>query len=468
MSNLLAVLSQGTNSLAAHRAALATAGHNLQNAATPGYARQRAELEAVVPPSFENGAFIGQGVTLSTVSQARDRFLEQQMPAALANKARSSAESDSLKALSALDPANSSGVPAALSNFYAAMRAMSQDPGDPGLRQVAVSSSRQLALAFGRTSKSIEAARTGIDASLGGNVRQANAAAANVASLNKQIQMARSTGAEPNDLLDARQRSIDRLVELTGATPIPSGPSDITMALPGGGTLVSAQKAASLSLVGDAANGGHLVLRLSPADGSPPVPVVSSAVGGTLGGLLDARDGALARAGTALDTVAFDLAGAVNVAHRAGFGLDGSTGHDLFNAGPSVAGAASRLAVDPAVLAEPKLLAAASSLAGVPGDNSNLVAVIATESAILSGGGDAGQSLAALTTAFGAQAESAQAVSRQDSTILDNLSSMREAVSGVSIDEEMINLTKAQRAFEATMKVIQTADSMLDTLLKLR
>jgi flagellar hook-associated protein 1 FlgK len=468
MSNLLALLSQGASSLSAHQQALATAGHNLQNAATPGYARQRAELMATVPAELAAGAFIGRGVTMGTVSQARDRFLEQQLPSAIASRARSSAESDSLAALSVLDPSDSSGVPAALGAFYSSMRALSQDPGNSSLRQAAVASSRRLALAFGRSAKAIEAARTGIDASLAGAVDQINDAAASVAALNGQIKIARSSGAEPNDLLDARQRSIDRLAELTGAIPIPNGTGDVTIALPGGGTLVSGNQAAKLSLVGDASNGGHVVLRLSPADGAPAVPLASANVGGRLGGLFDARDGALARAGTALDTVAFDLAGAVNQAHRAGYALDGTTGHDLFDAGPSAAGAAARIAVDAAVLADPKLLAAASSAAGVPGDNSNLLAVIATESTALSGGSNAGDALALITTDFGAEAARAQAVAQQDTSILDNLTNMREATSGVSIDEEMINLSKAQRAFEATMKVITTADDLLDTLLQLR
>jgi flagellar hook-associated protein 1 FlgK len=322
MSNLLSILNTGASSLAAHQQAVATAGHNLQNAATPGYARQRAELQATLPAEAQGGAFIGQGVTVRTVTQARDRFLEQQMPAALSAKARSSAEADSLTALGVLDPADPAGVPTALGNFYSAMRSLSQNPSDTGLRQAAVASSRQLSLAFGRSSKAIEAARTGIDASLASTIGEVNQEAANVADLNTQIKLARAGGAEPNDLLDSRQRSIDRLNELTGASPIPSGNGDVTLALPGGGALVSGNRAASLSLVGDASNGGHQALRLSPADGSPPVRLAPTNAGGRLGGLLDARDGALARAGTALDKVAFDLTTNVNQAHRAGYALD--------------------------------------------------------------------------------------------------------------------------------------------------
>jgi flagellar hook-associated protein 1 FlgK len=468
MSDLLAILSRGASSLAATQNATATASHNLQNANTPGYARQRAELAATLPAEANANSWIGRGVDLQTVSQARDRFLESQLPAALAGKTRASAEADALAAVGALDPDATGGLGAALGDFYASMRALAQNPGDASLRQAAVGATRGLTLAFNRTAQALGDARTGLDAKLSGTLEEANRAAASVASLNKQIRLARAQGGEPNDLLDARQKAVDSLAQLTGAVPIPNGKGDVNLALAGGAALVTGDEAATLSTAPDPANGGHLAVRIAPGSGAPSQPLPLTRLGGTAGGIVDARDGALATAEKSLDTLAFDLANEVNTVHAAGFALDGSTGQNLFAVGTTSAGAAGSIAVDPTVAADPGKLAAAGAAGTGAGNADNMQLLIATEATSLSTGAPAAAALGNITTAFGNSAARAQAVFEQNSGIFDQLDAMRQSVSGVSIDEEMINLTKYQRGYEAVLKVITTADEMLGTLMEIK
>jgi flagellar hook-associated protein 1 FlgK len=254
---------------------------------------------------------------------------------------------------------------------------------------------------------------------------------------------------------------------MTGATPVANSDDDANLVLPDGTSLVSGGFAAALSARPDAANGGHLALYATSPDGSGPQRLRNTP-GGQLGGMITARDGAMRTAEASIDQLAFDLAGAMNTVHAAGYALDGTSGHDLFATTATAAGAAASLAVDPAVGADPSLLAASSSAGTLPGDGTNLQALIATETQTLSSGMDVSDTVANITARYGTAASGARASSDADTTILDNVSTLRQSVSGVSIDEELVEMQKAQRAYEAIAKVIQTTDAMLETLMSLR
>src|SRR5207244_1583125 len=141
-----------------------------------------------------------------------------------------------------------------------------------------------LARSFNRTSAALEDNRTGLDSKIQAKVNEINAAAKSLGDLNKQIQISKTAGGQSNDLLDARQRVIDQLASLTGATPYTNGTGDVSMALPGGMALVSDVRAGQFSALPDAANDGHLELRITRADGSGPVVLPGASLGGEMGG----------------------------------------------------------------------------------------------------------------------------------------------------------------------------------------
>jgi flagellar hook-associated protein 1 FlgK len=438
---------------------------NIANANTPGYTRQRAMLQAVQPAEQLGNAFIGRGVMLAGVVQVRDRFIDGQLAAATGRQASSASEMAVLQSVSVLD--SNQGVGPALSAFYASLRSLSQDPGSLNYREAAVGASTELALAFNRTAAGLGAARTGVDQLVEGTLPEINQAASQLAALNATIRGQQATGLTPNDLLDSRQKLATRLTELTGAQPIANAEGDINLVLPNGAALVVGNRAAQLSTRADATNGGHLAVYLTPPDGGTAV-ATDGALGGQLGGALAARDGALKTALGTLDQLAFDLASAINGVHQAAFALDGSTGRDLFTPSATVAGAALSMQVDPAIAGDASLLGAASSAATVPGDATAIQALLDTERQNLSTGAPVDGVLAQLASQYGSAAHLAQASNEGDKAVLGNVTSLQQASSGVSIDEELVEMQKAQRAYEATSKVIKAADDMLNTLLSLR
>jgi flagellar hook-associated protein 1 FlgK len=463
LSDLLSQLSQASRSLLAHRASTATASHNIENASTPGYTRQTANLEASLPPALVKGGFIGTGVEVQTITQARDRFLDAQMPAALDGASFFGAEARTLTSVTTLDPDDALGIPTSLGNFYAAMRELSRAPSDAGARRAAVTASEGLASSVRRSASEIESLRNAADERLAAEATRANTLAAQVARLNAQVRQARAAGGPPNDLLDARRQAGEELASLTGARLTDEG-GDLQVSVRGR-AVVAGDRAASFSTQPDTNNRGHAALLLSGVDGAPPRALPAAEVGGTLGGIIEGRDGGLAAAESRLDSIAFHLAAQMNAVHSSGFALDGSTGRDLFTVGAQT-GAALRISVTESISADPSLLAASST--GATGDNGAVLSMLGTESAALPSGRSGIADVTSMIDDFGAIAS--RAVTEQSAHELgrDQLQQMRDSTSGVSIDEELVEMTKAQRVFDAVTKVISTADDMLKGLLSLR
>src|SRR5687768_16758030 len=161
MPDLLSILTNGTNGLSAHRAAVQTAAHNIQNVNTDGYSRQRVDLEASPAEFLRTNAYAGLGVNIGGITQSRDAFIERQMPSTLGAHAQFSAESRSLRSIAGLDPDSAAGLTDAMGKFYSDLRALSQNPSQPGLRAAVVGTARNLAGTFNRTAEGIESARSG-------------------------------------------------------------------------------------------------------------------------------------------------------------------------------------------------------------------------------------------------------------------------------------------------------------------
>jgi flagellar hook-associated protein 1 FlgK len=250
---------------------------------------------------------------------------------------------------------------------------------------------------------------------------------------------------------------------------VPDDKGNISMVLSNGAALVSGINAGILSATPDGTNNGHLQVRLTRIGSTTPDNFsLSGMLGGQLRGVLDARDNGMRQALDALDTMAFDFGTALNTQHQAGFDLNGAAGQALFTLPVTAPGAARSISVNAAIVGNPSLLAASSTATTVPGDAGNILALLNTERQALSTGADASGALSAIVANYGFATRTARALSDQDESIANHLSALRESTSGVSIDEEIIEMTKAQRAFEAVTKVITVTDGLLGVLMDLK
>lgn len=463
MSSLLSIISSAASSLQGQEAGVATASNNIENANTPGYARQVAVISSA-PSDLVAGAFIGGGSQLQSVTQIRDQFVEAQIPAQMGLASSSAAASSALDSITAFDPSTGDGLATSISNFYSSLQALSQNAGDSSLREAVIGSANNLAVSFNTTASQLSDSRSAVDQQISADVTQANALAAQVASLNQQIEQA-SASAQPNALLDARNSAVEQLAQLTGATPVQTNGGGVSLFMPGGSALVSDSSAGTLSAVADPNNDGLLSIQFTSAGGGPAQAVTNA--GGEIGGLMSARDGAMATAQSSIDQLAFDLAGKVNAVQENGYGTDGSTGNPLFDVGTTAKGAAAAFTVDPAIESNPAAIAAASSAATAPGDATNLQAIIATQDATLSSGANALTTLATTTAQLGSAAQDADATSQLDSSMLSQLTTMQQSASGVSTEEELTNLQTYEQGYQAISQVIQASNTLFTTLMNI-
>jgi flagellar hook-associated protein 1 FlgK len=463
------------SALQAEQASLDTTSHNISNANTQGYTRQVSNLVAnpglgalsvwgmIIPGQT------GQGVQVQSITRMRDQFNDNNLRANYATQGEADVRQTTWQNIeSALPDPGDNGLQSAMSNFWSSVQAVSTNPEDAGSRQALAQSVQALGQAFQNASSALTQQRADVDSQANSMVGTINATAGQIATLNSSISKLEAVGQNPNDLLDQRDALIDQLSAL-GNTQVTIGSNGAATVTLGGVLVVDPSQANGLPATA--------VTRSSfnPGYGAAGSTVASGLTGGQLKGLLDAYTSTLDPAVSGsipnkLDQLAISLHDALNTQNQAGFDLNGNAGGPLF-AGATIT-SASQLAADPAVLANPSLIAAASTAAGAPGDSSNMIAMFglksnASPSGSVLGGKTFDDYYAGMVSGMGLAAQTATTDSTNAAAVVNTLENRRSQVSGVSLDEELTNLVKYQHAYAAAGKAMSTMDSMLDTLVNM-
>ncbi|HTA91970.1 MAG TPA: flagellar basal body rod C-terminal domain-containing protein, partial [Polyangiaceae bacterium] len=216
--------------------------------------------------------------------------------------------------------------------------------------------------------------------------------------------------------------------------------------------------------VGLAADGSMQILSNQPSPGSD---VTQYLTGGSLAGIKQARDGDIASVSAQLDQFAFDVASAVNTQHAAGYGSDGSTGNNLFDIPPTATGAARAISLSADVAGHPERVAAASSAATTPGGSDNAAALSGLSTQTIASGNTetASDAYGDLVGNVGELRASSQRNVTTQTAVQQQAQTMQQSLSGVSLDDEMVALTKYQNAYGAASKVLNTVDQMMSDLM---
>jgi flagellar hook-associated protein 1 len=425
--------------LIAQQRMLDTTGHNIANASTQGYSRQEAVLSAShamqvqVASGTAASSHLGSGVDVDGFRRVRDQFLDAQYRGQNTSLSDWKARTESLDSaeLSLSEPGDT-GINAQLTKFWQSWSDLSKNPDDQAAKQAVVQQANALTDSIHSVRSQMVAAQESAmgqyDAitGAGGDVAKI---ATELAGLNKTISSFVSNGDMPNDLMDRRDLLIDQL----------SGYGQISVEqLDGGST--------NVSFVDGTTGTSYPIVSDRTATWAGP-PAGGWSPSGEMGGLLSAGkspggsiDGYLAT----IDSVSNALVTAVN----------GAYGGDFFSAGTP---AGATIAVAAPIQAAPNSLRSGTGASG-----SNDLALTISQ---LRGNAGIDGAYKAFVAKVGGDLNETTRMQANAQVLADSVEDRRQSVAGVSMDEEMSNLVKFQRAYQASARAMSTMDEMLDVLI---
>ncbi|RMG97035.1 MAG: flagellar hook-associated protein FlgK [Deltaproteobacteria bacterium] len=455
---LAGILNTGRNSLVAHQAALSVVSNNTANAETEGYAKRDARLASLGPMA---------GVELASVRRRTELFLGARMFEQRAEAGAAGSRRPVLELVEASFAAEDGGIGARVDAFFDALRVLATDPADTQLREDVLAKAEALAGTVRTEAGRIADQRREVDRMLADKAEAVGALTAEIAELNRRITELEGSGQEASDLRDRRDVLVDDLSALVPIRTFYDETGQLTVLLGDQFTLVQLDRAAHLETEPDANLAGMRRVDLVSADGTR-TDVTNVLRSGEVGGLLEVRDDALPAVLADLDRFAYDLVDQVNAIHQAGYGTDGGTGRDFFEP-VALNGAAQSIRLSAGIGDNPEWIAAASTAAEAVGGNDNLLALVDLASQKVAGGGlrTFSEEIANITSVVGRMSRDAIDDETRAGLQLDQLESMRASQIGVSLDEEMIDLTRYQRAYQAGARIVTTADELYQTILNM-
>jgi len=463
MGTLFASLDIGRKSLQAHQLALQVTSNNMSNINTPGYSRQHAVFQTDFSVQTAAG-LVGSGVTVNSIESARDRFIELRVVQETQHTNEQQAIFNALDQIQRILPPGTGGIQEGVSRFFNSFSALANEPESSALRNSVLSAAQNVATSFNGAARQLDELQSSVNRSIEDAVNKVNVLARNVASLNQEIIVAEGGGSVASSLRDQRQEYVNELSELLDVSYYEADDGAYYVSVAAGHSLVSGNAPQALSAVPGGIH-GHFEVR----SGANNLTALIS--GGEISGFVQIRDQKIPDYLEDLDTLANAIINQVNTQHSLGTDLLGNAGINFFNPTPAPAppqvlpaGAARNFSVNVG-LADARLIAAGQS--GEAGDNANALALsgLATTKTLNNGRETFAEAFASLQFKVGTDTQNAKRTLDAQSVVLTQLQNQRDSVSGVSLDEEALDLVRFQRAYQAATKFISTVDQLTGDLI---
>lgn len=483
--------------LTTQQSALYTTGHNISNANTIGYSRQRVNMEATLgyPGTGLNApkiaGHLGTGVQVGSVQRIRDQFIDRQYRQENNKLGYWESRSDAISQMEdIMSEPSEFGLNASMDLFWKSLQDLSTNPENAAARKVVVQRGIGVAESFNYIHKQLSDIQGNLKNEILTSTEDVNSIIKQIATLNEQIQAIEPNGYMPNDLYDARDVLLDELSQYF--------PIDIEYTKSGGNSLAIAEgsvrvsiktKTGSVEVINGKFAGELTSNGMANNADFDPFSGFTVAGNGVVGGPINHEDMELNKGKMLslinsyghvpdtnksegyypdmlkkLDQMADEFAKAFNVIHEKGHPLDGST--DIENFFDITSTGASGIKVNDAIINNPGSIAASNSL-GEEGNGANSILLAKMKSEILGGLNNATvQSFyQSMIGQLGVDGEQANRLSYNSATIKLTVENNRASASSVSLDEEMTNMIIFQQAYNASARMITVVDETLDKII---
>ena len=336
MANAFAGIELGKRSIMAHTQQIQTAGHNISNADTEGYTRQRVQVKTFDPlyrPDLtraETPGQIGQGTTIESISRLRDEMLDKRIVAQTNQETYWETREQYYSMIEQIynEPADIS-VRGNMDKFWQSWQELSVYPDSKAVRQAVVTRGETLAESISQRYTSLSGIGTLINGDIEATVKQINDYAKQIADINGEIVRSKAMGDNPNDLLDRRDVLVEKLAKLANVSSDTRDSDEFNVHI-NGQVLVQGSVARSFDLVPNTDNNGYDTVVWKDTG------LTADVAGGKLGALVELRDVDIRNEVQSLNTMALNFADLVNDVHRAGVGANNVSGLDFFVQHPFV------------------------------------------------------------------------------------------------------------------------------------
>lgn len=468
MSKISGMMDTGKRSLMNSQTALQTVGHNIANKTTEGYSRQRVDLQT-------NGAIgegnlrIGTGAKAAMVTRVNNPYLEKQIQKEGANLGYLDSRATSLGRVEQVfnEQANK-GLNQYATDFFNAWRELANNPESLTTRTMVQETGLSLAKDFKRVSAELYSVQNDLDGQIVANVEEINQISKEIANLNEKVQQVEIQGIPANDERDRRDLLLKKLNEKIDITYGEGSDGMVTVTAGRAAVIVSGYSNVELKTY-KTADRNRQEIYYSATETGTPQKITDLVKGGAVGGALEVRDRLIEGMLTDVDEMAYTMATEVNKAHIEGFDRNGRPGVLFFDLIDQKKGAAERIAINTTVIDDAGRIAAGSK-ANAPADNTvaNVVSALQYKQVMDDGSSTIDDYYSSKVGQIGIWTQRAIKSHDSQKNVLAQLTNIRESISGVSLDEETTKMIEFQKSFDASARLIKTADEMMDTVLSLK